>query len=294
MDERDPGEERAVTVIGLGLMGSALAAAFLVNGHPTTVWNRSGRKADTLVDKGARRAAAVADAVSASPLLVVCLTTYDTVHEVLDPVAAALSGRVLVNLTNGTPQQARDMAAWADEHGAGYLDGGIMAVPQMIAQPGALLLYSGSPDAFQTHQRSLSSLGADRFLGTDAGAASLYDLALLGGMYGMLAGFFHSIALVDTEKVAASDFTALLVPWLHAMVTQLPAIAAEIDAGDYRADSNGLDVNNHALANILEASRDQGIGTDLLTPLHALVGQRIAGGHGAESLSGLIEAIRRH
>lgn len=54
------------------------------------------------------------------------------------------------------------------------------------------------------------------------GVASLYDLALLGGMYGMLAGFFHSVALAGTEKVATAEFTSLLVPWLNAMVATLP------------------------------------------------------------------------
>lgn len=34
------------TVIGLGLMGQALAAAFLKEGHPATVWNRSPGKAE--------------------------------------------------------------------------------------------------------------------------------------------------------------------------------------------------------------------------------------------------------
>lgn len=47
---------QAVTVIGLGSMGSALAAALLDRGHPLTVWNRSPGKARPLVEKGARLA----------------------------------------------------------------------------------------------------------------------------------------------------------------------------------------------------------------------------------------------
>ncbi|MFC7468445.1 NAD(P)-binding domain-containing protein [Actinomadura keratinilytica] len=56
----------AVTVLGLGRMGGALAAAFLAAGHPTTVWNRSPGKADALVVRGARRAGSVAEAVAAA------------------------------------------------------------------------------------------------------------------------------------------------------------------------------------------------------------------------------------
>jgi 3-hydroxyisobutyrate dehydrogenase-like beta-hydroxyacid dehydrogenase len=61
-----------VTVIGLGLMGQALAGAFLAHGHPTTVWNRSAAKAEELVAHGAPLAASVRDAVAASPLVIIC------------------------------------------------------------------------------------------------------------------------------------------------------------------------------------------------------------------------------
>lgn len=39
----------AVTVIGLGQLGSALAEAFVNHGHSTTVWNRTADKADNLL-----------------------------------------------------------------------------------------------------------------------------------------------------------------------------------------------------------------------------------------------------
>ena len=46
MTQNRDADRTPVTVIGLGLMGQALAGAFLRAGHPTTVWNRSAAKAD--------------------------------------------------------------------------------------------------------------------------------------------------------------------------------------------------------------------------------------------------------
>ncbi|MFF5773108.1 NAD(P)-binding domain-containing protein [Streptomyces californicus] len=88
-----------VTVVGLGPMGLALAEALLKQGHPLTVWNRTPQKADDLVTRGAQRPATVAEAVSASPVTIVCLNDYDTLYEVLAPAADALRGRALVNAT---------------------------------------------------------------------------------------------------------------------------------------------------------------------------------------------------
>src|ERR1700754_1265589 len=60
--------DKAVTVLGLGAMGSALARAFIAAGHPTTVWNRAPEKAAALVAAGAARADTAATAVAARPL----------------------------------------------------------------------------------------------------------------------------------------------------------------------------------------------------------------------------------
>ena len=101
--------QHAVSFLGLGEMGSALARAALSAGHPTTVWNRSADKATALVDAGGRAVCTAAEAVDASDLIVVCLFDHRSVHEVLDPLADRLAGRRLVNLTTTSPEGAREL-----------------------------------------------------------------------------------------------------------------------------------------------------------------------------------------
>jgi len=55
VESRGADRGSAVTVIGLGSMGSALAGAVLEAGYPTTVWNRTAGKAEPLVRRGAAR-----------------------------------------------------------------------------------------------------------------------------------------------------------------------------------------------------------------------------------------------
>lgn len=205
-DSRTPGTDKEtgtgtgpVTVLGLGAMGTALAQALLAGGHEVTVWNRTAARAEPLTAQGARAADTVEEAVTASPLVIVCVLDDAAVRATLEPVAATLADRALVNLTNGTPEQARATAAWAAGHGAHYVDGGIMAIPPMIGHPGSTLLYSGASTAFEAHRVTLERFGAATFLGTDPGVAALHDLALLSGMYGMLGGFLHAVAMVGTE-----------------------------------------------------------------------------------------------
>ncbi|NYI94336.1 putative dinucleotide-binding enzyme [Streptomonospora nanhaiensis] len=94
----------AVTVIGLGPMGRAMAAAYLERGYAVTVWNRTPARADDLVARGARRAATPAAALEANRLAVVSLTDYDALDAVLEQAGGAdLAGRTVANLTSDTP-----------------------------------------------------------------------------------------------------------------------------------------------------------------------------------------------
>jgi 3-hydroxyisobutyrate dehydrogenase-like beta-hydroxyacid dehydrogenase len=285
----------SVTVLGLGAMGTALARAFLAAGHPTTIWNRTPGRSPELDDLGARRTEDITQALTAGSLVVVCLLDYASVSAVLQPAATALDGRVVVNLTNGTPAQARSTAEWARPHGAQYLDGGIMAVPSMIGGPAAFVLYSGSAGAFERYEAELAALGRAIYLDSDPGLAPLHDIALLSGMYGMFAGAMQAFALIGSEKVSPTGFTAdLLVPWLTAMLSSLPRMAADLEYGaEPGAAGSNLAMQAAGFVNLLQAAEDQGVSAELLRPVQRLLEDAVAAGAGDQDLAALVPRLSR-
>src|SRR5215472_14538183 len=60
----------AVAVVGLGAMGSRLAARLLAAGHEVIVWNRSAAKTEPLAESGAIPAATPAEAASRAEVLI--------------------------------------------------------------------------------------------------------------------------------------------------------------------------------------------------------------------------------
>lgn len=284
----DANEHPPVTVIGLGLMGSALARAFLDAGHPTTVWNRSSEKAEALTTRGATRAASVADAISASPLVVACVLDDGVLHELLDSAAGAFDGRVLVNLTSGTPEQSRGRAAWAAARGIDYVDGKILAVPSMIGRPEAFLLYSGSSAAFAAHEATLARLGQPMYLGEDAGMASLHDIALLSLMYATITGFLHAAAVMRAEGIDVEAF----MPYVTGMLANMPEFLADIDV-DVTAGMDGgteatLDMQVVYLDHIIDVSRRRDVDPTLPIYVEGLIKRAIAAGHGSDSFGRLL------
>jgi hypothetical protein len=169
-----------------------------------------------------------------------------------------------------------------------------MAIPSLIARPEAVLLYSGSPSAFENYHHTLDILGSSKYLGTDPGLAALHDLALLSGMYGMFGGFLHSTALVRSESGKAEAFTSeLLIPWLHAMITALPEMASMIDSGNYTTTGSSLQMQVVASDTISEVSTAQGLSTELLTPLFSFMKQRVTESHGRDDFPSIIELLHQ-
>ncbi|MGW9598511.1 NAD(P)-dependent oxidoreductase [Streptomyces albidoflavus] len=285
----------AVTVLGLGRMGGALAAAFLAAGHPTTVWNRSPGKADALVVRGARRAGSVAEAVAAASLVVVCVADDEAVHQLLDPLEGALAGRTLVNLTTGTSAQARANAAWAKERGAAFLDGAIMAVPEDIATDDAVLLYSGPRDAFTPHEPALRALSpaGTTYLDSDPGLAALHDLSLLGIMWGVLNGFLHGAALLGTAGVRAETFAPLAARMTTVVAGYVTAAAPEVDAGSHPAGDATLTVHQEAMRHLAEESEALGVNAELPRLFQLLADRAVADGHAESGYSALVEQFRK-
>lgn len=280
-----------ITLLGLGDMGTALARTWLATGHPLTVWNRTPEKAEPLAGEGARVVATPAEAMaSATGPVVLCLLDDASVSEALD--GADLNRKDVVNLTTNTPAQARRRARWAEERGAGFLDGGIMAVPPMIGRPetGGYIFYSGNHTLFERYREALEAPASAKFVGEDPGHAALHDIALLSAMTGMLAGITHAFALMGPEKdLDQARFAALLAEWLGAMSGTAHEIAAQLESGNYTEGvTSNLAMMTAANDTLLATARDQSVDPQLLTPYMELMRHRVTQGHGDEGLAGIV------
>ncbi|MCS3835219.1 3-hydroxyisobutyrate dehydrogenase-like beta-hydroxyacid dehydrogenase [Aeromonas veronii] len=131
---------RHLSVIGLGAMGSALATTLIKAGHPVTVWNRSAAKAAPLQALGATLAPSVGAAIAASDITLVCVDNYAVSQQLLDEASDAVAGKLLVQLSTGSPQGARALESWSHARDARYLDGAILCFPDQIGTSDASII----------------------------------------------------------------------------------------------------------------------------------------------------------
>ncbi|MFH8614486.1 NAD(P)-dependent oxidoreductase [Streptomyces sp. NPDC017979] len=282
-----------VTVLGLGSMGSALAAAFLAAGHPTTVWNRTEAKGAALAARGATHAPSVEAAVAASPLVITCFSTYDATLGALAPAAAALRDRTLVTLNSGSSQGALETAEWAAANGARFLGGVVKNVPQAVGLPDTQLLFAGDRAVYDAHEPVLKVLGGDTVhLGTEPDLAVFYESAVGATLLPALVGFFHGAALVTARGLPASSMVPMSIKWVQMIASILPALAEEIDAGDYSRPFSSVNVFHDGMASETRAAELAGLDTTWLEPLHDLIRRAVAEGRAEQSIAALTEVLR--
>lgn len=281
-----------ISVLGLGAMGSAMTERLRETGYDTVVWNRTAAKAEPHRAAGSNVAATVGEAAAASDIVLVVLLDHASVREHLEPAAAELKGKVVVNVTTTTPNESRATAAWAAEHGVTYLDGAIMAVPEMIGRPGSRLLYSGDENAYAIARPALETLGTAEFEGADAGIASLKDMALLTAMYQMFGGVFQAIAMMRTVGVPAGRTAKEATAWLGAMLQVIERYVPVIEANGYdQGADQSVDFTRPVMASIITASREQGIRADFIEAIKKHLDELSATGRGDADWIGIVDQL---
>ncbi|MET9708050.1 NAD(P)-dependent oxidoreductase [Streptomyces griseus] len=284
----------AVTVIGLGPMGHAMAEVLLDRGYAVTVWNRTASRADGLVARGVTLAQSPAEAVAANEVVIISLTDYAAVDAVLEPATHALDGRVLLNLTSATPEEARAGARWAADHGAVQLTGGVNVPPSGIGQPESLTFYSGPREVFDRHRAVLDVLtGRAEHQGEDPGhAALLYQLGV-GMFWTAMLGYWQAVALARANGLTAADFLAQADDTANSLARFFAFYADRIDSGVHTGDVDRLAMGMASVEHVLRTNADSGVDTALPAAVVDLFRRGVEAGRGADSFSALVELMAK-
>ncbi|MFJ8002045.1 NAD(P)-dependent oxidoreductase [Streptomyces sp. NPDC096310] len=286
-----------VTVLGLGPMGQAMTRTLLTAGHPVTVWNRTAGRADALVAAGATRAATPGDAVEASDLVILSLTDYLAMYDILGSATASLAGRTLVNLSSDTPDRTREAATWAAGHGARFLTGGVMVPAPMVGTAAAHIYYSGPDAVLEHHRAALAPLGTPKYLGEDPGLAQTMYQAQLTVFLSTLSALMHATAMLGTAGMKARDALPELLSSADATGAILRAgeetPGAALDAGEHPGELSTVTMMGATSDHIVDTSTS--LGLDLALPLAVQAHYRhaIENGHGGDNWTRIIDSIRK-
>jgi 3-hydroxyisobutyrate dehydrogenase len=169
-----------VGFVGLGLMGSRMAANLLKKGHPLTVWNRNPERARPLVAEGAVLGGTPREVAERSDVVVCCVSDPNAVGRVVfaeDGIRpAAREGFRYVECSTISPGLARRTAEVLRAGGADALEAPVTG-SKVGAEKGTLIFMTGGRRA--THDELeplLLEMGSRAIYCGETGAASTVKL----------------------------------------------------------------------------------------------------------------------
>jgi len=180
------------TIIGLGVIGAALAQTLLKNGYKVTVWNRSPEKAEALKKEGAIVAMSSAEAIAANPTVVFCIKTHTDTRAILES-AQSLEGKNIIELSTGSAPEAQSLYQWINEKKAECLIGMICTFwsPYSgIGEKDSTILTFGSENLWNNSKDMLEVLaGKSNYIGDKIGSLAhlrkLYNFTSPNGVIGV-------------------------------------------------------------------------------------------------------------
>jgi len=132
--------------IGLGIMGSRMAANLLKGGHKLKVYNRTLSKAEALVEKGAKLSHSAKEAADNVDVLFTMLSTPDSVKSIALGKKGFLTSMkrnsIWVDCSTVNPSFSREIAKIAEEKGIRFIDAPVAGTKQP-AEKGELIILTG-------------------------------------------------------------------------------------------------------------------------------------------------------
>lgn len=252
----------SVTVIGLGPMGRATVEVLLEAGYEVTVWNRTRSKADAAADQGAVSAATSADAVAANDVVLVSLIDYDAMYDVLTAVPD-LTGKTIVNLSSGTPAEARRAADQIARRGGAFLTGAYMTQSDDLHHASSRLYLSGPRPLYEAHRGLLETLVPSALhLGEEHGLAQVYYQAGLAQFHGFLTSFEQALAIIDASGADIDQFVAFATESPESSVDFMRFSAGAVKNG-HGGDVAGLKMMDAGAQHVIDTAEEVGVDAEL-------------------------------
>jgi 3-hydroxyisobutyrate dehydrogenase-like beta-hydroxyacid dehydrogenase len=284
-----------VGVVGLGLLGHAVASRLLAAGHRVVghdVLPEKVRALEAIGGKGAPSAQAVAQAAELVCTLLPSLATVETA--ILGPhgvLSGARPGHALVQMSTISPALTERLAEAAGARGVAFLDCPVSGTSAMVAQGDGMLFVGGEPATLERCRPVLEAILPRVVHVGRPGQAMVVKLAanLLVGLHTMAAA--EALGLVRKAGLDPSEVLDVLTR--SAGTSRMLELRGPLIVRQDYPPQMKLDLFLKDLGLILEAGADAGAALPLTALARRLYEAAASAGRGGEDLAAVATALER-
>ena len=200
-----------VGLLGIGLMGSAMAHRLLHEGLSVVAWDRDPRHVDALVARGAQAAPSPADVVSGAQVVITMLPTAEIVLAVVEPLLPAWpQPTVWLQMSSVGAAEADRLEEAATANGVVLVDAPVSGSTHPAEEGRLTILASGPQSARAGVEPVLRALASRVQWVGEAGMGSRLKLAANHWMISSVAALAETLHLCELMGLDHAQFVELL------------------------------------------------------------------------------------
>lgn len=276
--------------IGLGIMGSRMAANLRKAGHTVVVHNRTREKAQPLLALGATWAASPADLASQVEIVFTMLAPPDAVRQAAlgrDGFLGALEpGRLWIDCSTANPSFSREMAEEARKRGIRFLDAPVTGSKGYAAEAKLTFWVGGDAADLDACRPLLDCMGNRVVRCGGQGMGSSLKMVMNQMLGTVMAAFSEGLVLGEALGLPRK---ALLDALLDGAVGApfLKLKRGRIETGDYKATDFSLRWLHKDLHLAAVSAYASGVAMPVTNAAKEAYGLAIRGGRGDEDFSAI-------
>jgi 3-hydroxyisobutyrate dehydrogenase-like beta-hydroxyacid dehydrogenase len=283
-----------VGFVGLGRMGSRIAANLGKAGHRVTVWNRTTSVAeDWVTENGGSVVASLPELAAGSEFVITMLADGEALESVYDEeglIEGFGEGTIAIDMGTSGPESFEKARARVEATGGSMVDAPVSGATAAAEAASLLIMVGATDDLYRRVEAILDSLGNPVHVGP-VGSAAVLKLAVNSVLYGLNQAVAEAVALAEKSGVAP-DIALDIMAKGAAGAPMLTYRREQYLHPDEAPISFTVDLAHKDLTLALEHARRTGAPTDQLELTMELMEKLIERGFGAQDMAYVMEVAR--
>ena len=284
-----------VGVIGLGMLGKAVALHLLDSGFKLTVYNRTEEKTLGLKERGVTVAKSPKEVAENSELVIIVVKDAKAVNEISFGKNGIIEGihekLVVADMSTINPSESRKISEKFEEDKVNKLDIPVMGGPNVAITGDLVMMASGNKQSFEEYKNIFESIANKVFFLGESGIAHSVKLAMNLQITMLALALSEGITLVKNAGVDPKIFLEILNSTYFKTGMSEKKAYKMID-GEYNTTFTLSNLKKD-ISTMTDTARDLGIDLPMIKKAEEVYENAIKEGFGDIDYTGIIEYIKK-
>ena len=205
---------KKIGIIGLGMLGNAVALHLIDSGFEVNVYNRTKEKTLQLKEKGAKVLVSPKEVALNSELVIIIVKDAKAVKQISFELNGIIEAKhenlIVADMSTIDPLESRNIAKKFLEYNIKKLDIPVMGGPNVAITGELVMMVSGNKEIFDHCKNILDTIANKVFFLGDSGVAHSVKLAMNLQITMLALALSEGITLVEKSKVDPKIFLEIL------------------------------------------------------------------------------------